>query len=77
MNCFKCGKKALIDGLCRDCYLQDNELFMVEDDEVKICKNCGKFYLGEWIEGNFVSKYLEKNFEKYMFGLIIIVAKKE
>ncbi len=49
--CYKCGAleeedEPFIDGLCKDCFLKENPLLKVPEDlSLKICKECGAYYL--------------------------------
>ncbi|MCD6503175.1 MAG: 60S ribosomal export protein NMD3 [Euryarchaeota archaeon] len=51
--CPLCGKttKKLYEGLCKDCYVKENELFTVDQViDVTICKDCGAYMLGNtWV----------------------------
>ncbi|KXA95151.1 hypothetical protein AKJ65_02500 [candidate division MSBL1 archaeon SCGC-AAA259E19] len=66
--CYKCGaleeeKGPLLEGLCKDCFLEKNPLLKVpEEVEMEICDRCGAFYLeNAWhdLEGRPTEEYLE------------------
>lgn len=50
--CYKCGaledeKGPLIDGLCRECFLQENALVKLPEKlELEFCDMCGAYFLG-------------------------------
>lgn len=66
--CYKCGaleeeKGPFIDGLCSDCFLEENELIRGPDElEIEICNTCGAYRMGNSIydvEKNPRFEYLE------------------
>ena len=48
MFCIKCGKKAVIDNFCKECFLERNHLIKLKTKVVrlKICE-CGRYCIKE------------------------------
>lgn len=66
--CYKCGaleeeKGPLIEGLCRDCFLEEKPLIKVPEElEMKVCDRCGAYFFeNAWhdIEENPTAEYVE------------------
>lgn len=66
--CYKCGaleeeKGPLMDGLCRDCFLEENPLIKTPREiELEVCDRCGAYFLeGEShdVERDPTSEYVE------------------
>lgn len=66
--CYRCGalekeKGPLIDGLCRDCFLEENPLLKVPEElELEICNQCGAYFIDNDffdIKANPAREYLE------------------
>lgn len=66
--CYKCGgseeeKGPFIDGLCNECFLEENALLKTPDEmEIKICNSCGAYYMNNSVydvERNPRTEYLE------------------
>ncbi len=67
MFCVSCGKEAKIDSLCEDCFTRQRSLFLVEDSELKICDNCGSYFVGKWLE----ARPFEELIEDYIKNRVI------
>lgn len=49
MKCVICGEKAIIDGMCINCYLKRERISWVDDIiEIVRCPKCGRYYVGKW-----------------------------
>ena len=61
MRCAICGRTAVIDGMCIECYMKRNQLSWVDDIiEVVRCPKCGYFKVGnKWKDLDFESVLLE------------------
>lgn len=60
MFCIKCGKKAVVDVFCEDCFLSQKKLFDLKDFSLSVC-NCGKYYKNGWVkEENLIEKEIER-----------------
>ncbi len=46
MFCIKCGKNAVAGNFCRDCFLEREELFGIENFRMTMCNACGSYYDG-------------------------------
>lgn len=66
--CYKCGaleedKGPLIEGLCRDCFREENPLIRAPDKlKLEICRGCGAYFLGNKaydVEKDPATEYLE------------------
>ncbi len=66
--CYKCGaleeqKGPLIEGLCPDCFLEDNPIYKVPENlDLIICPSCSAYQMdGVWkdVEKDPVSEYIE------------------
>ena len=44
MFCIKCGKEAVKDCLCKQHFLEKNELVSIKNVEIRYCKECGSFH---------------------------------
>ncbi|WP_457548986.1 60S ribosomal export protein NMD3 [Archaeoglobus sp.] len=63
MRCAICGRTAVIDGLCIECYMERKRLSWVEDViEVVRCPKCGYFKVG--------NKWKDLDFESALFELV-------
>lgn len=52
--CYLCGEvtDTLYKGLCSSCYLKNEKPFeLPEKIEVSVCRGCGRYYEGAWVEG--------------------------
>jgi nonsense-mediated mRNA decay protein 3 len=68
LPCPHCGKevRALIEGMCEDCYFKRHPLVSVERCEVLRCKYCGAVYLrGRWLRARSRSDVILKVLEEY------------
>lgn len=46
MKCINCGKKAVINNLCKDCFLEKNPLIInIKKIKIKKCIKCGSYFL--------------------------------
>jgi len=50
MKCVSCGKDAVIEDFCKDCYIKKNPLLLTDSEiKINICSNCAKIYTkGVW-----------------------------
>ena len=60
MFCIKCGKPAIAGNFCRQCFLEKERLFELDDFTTKICPNCGTYADGD-IENQIKSMIKTKN----------------
>ncbi len=85
MFCIKCGKPALIDVYCKDCYIEtiDKSLFKFR---FKMCGKCGKIKVGQnWKnDQNAIIGYIEERLNRYfddvrvdLNEMIVIVTKND
>lgn len=85
MFCIKCGKPAVIDVYCKDCYVEtiDKNLF---NFRFKICGRCGKIKVGQnWKNDhgaiiNYIEDKLKKHFDDVRVDLddtTVIVTKND
>ncbi|MFC2142782.1 NMD3-related protein [Candidatus Aenigmatarchaeota archaeon] len=44
MFCIKCGKDAIKDNLCKQHFLEKNDLFNIENVEIRYCKECESYH---------------------------------
>lgn len=44
MFCVKCGKEAVVNNFCNECFLGRNELFTIKDFVLFYCDNCKKYF---------------------------------
>ncbi len=49
MFCIKCGKKATSENFCDDCFLQQRDLFTSGNISLILCKECDKYFGGQWL----------------------------
>jgi nonsense-mediated mRNA decay protein 3 len=50
--CPKCGKETdiLINGVCKECYLGNSDLFVIKEINIDLCGRCGKIKSGlKWV----------------------------
>jgi NMD protein affecting ribosome stability and mRNA decay len=60
MFCIKCGKEALKDNMCEDCFLEKKELFKIKPIKLRYCKDCEKYYSQtEKIKADDIEQFLE------------------
>jgi len=51
MFCIKCGKPAWKDNLCKECFLEKNELFSIKNSVVRIKEcSCGRYFIKKWVK---------------------------
>ena len=58
--CVKCGKKTdkLIDGLCTECYLKQQEIRLPKKISIQVCKKCKAInQKGIWINSEYPPEY--------------------
>lgn len=58
--CIKCGKKTskLLEGLCIECYLKEQEISLPKKVYVELCKKCGAIrQKGIWINSKYPPEY--------------------
>ncbi|RLI81407.1 MAG: hypothetical protein DRP01_10920 [Archaeoglobales archaeon] len=60
MRCVICGREALIDGMCLDCYRERRKLSNLDEIiELVRCPKCGYFKVGRWRDVDFDSALFE------------------
>lgn len=65
MRCVSCGEReAFYEGLCMECYSEKNP-FTLEDDTIKICRECGAGFVGEWRKSASIEKYMQSILKGY------------
>ena len=55
MKCAVCGKKAVVDGLCADCYAKKHPILKIPKNiDFKVCPQCGRiFHRNRWVKIDF------------------------
>lgn len=46
--CMKCGEAAWKQNLCKNHFIESQNLFDVKNFSVIVCRNCGSAYYGKW-----------------------------
>ncbi|MBI4895593.1 MAG: hypothetical protein HY831_03820 [Candidatus Aenigmarchaeota archaeon] len=70
--CILCGKEAVTGNFCKDCFLQKNKLFEINDLRIILCDNEDNYYLQQWKDFSNVRDMLEDfiNLNMKKFGKV-------
>ena len=60
MFCIKCGKPAVAGNFCKQCFLEKEKMFELDNFTTNICPNCGKYEDGD-VENQIRSRIKTKN----------------